>query len=110
MAGNDTISTTTAWCLYALSCDPAMQTKLREELFSLSTSTPSMDELNTLPYLDAVVREALRLYAPPASVRTAMKDDILPLGTPFKDRKGRLRHEIRLVSYRIKEIPDVMPD
>lgn len=79
-----------------------MQTSLREELYSLSTSTPSMDELNALPYLDAVVREVLRLYSVPASVRTAMKDDVLPLGTPFKDKKGRLRHEIRLVLKRIQ--------
>ena len=34
-----------------------MQKKLREELWTLETDTPTMDELSSLPYLDAVVRE-----------------------------------------------------
>ena len=28
------------------------------------TDSPTMDQLNSLPYLESVVREALRLYAP----------------------------------------------
>ncbi|KAJ7111767.1 cytochrome P450 [Mycena epipterygia] len=40
--------------------------KLREELLSMPTDNPTMDELNSLPYLDWVVRESLRLYSPVA--------------------------------------------
>ncbi|KIK36433.1 hypothetical protein CY34DRAFT_16395 [Suillus luteus UH-Slu-Lm8-n1] len=48
-----------------------------------------MDELVELSYLDAVVRETLRLHAPvPSTVRVAMKDDILPVDTPFTDKYG----------------------
>ena len=108
VAGNETTSVATAWCLYALCRDFAVQNKLREELLTLGTDTPTMEELNSLPYLDGVVRETLRLYPPVSSTaRVATKDDVVPLGTPFTDRKGRLQHEIRLVSilYYLKWLP-----
>jgi len=58
-----------------------------------------MDELNALPYLDYVVRETLRVHAPvPSTIRIAMKDDILPLNTPFTDKKGKVHDGIRHVS------------
>lgn len=99
MAGNETTSTATTWCLYALSRDLAVQSKLRDELLSLGTDSPTMDELNALPYLDGVVRETLRVHSPvSATVRIATKDDVLPLGTPIKDKKGRLLNEIRSVT------------
>lgn len=48
-----------------------------------------MDELNALPYLDAVVRETMRVHAPvPSTVRVAVADDVLPLSVPLTDLKG----------------------
>ncbi|KAJ7672920.1 hypothetical protein B0H17DRAFT_1242967 [Mycena rosella] len=38
--------------------------KIREELLTMSTANPTMDELNCLPYLETVVRETMRLHAP----------------------------------------------
>jgi hypothetical protein len=39
-----------------------------------------MDELKSFPYLDMVVRESLRLYAPVSvSRRVAIKDTVLPM-------------------------------
>jgi hypothetical protein len=38
--------------LHALSLDAAVQTKLREELFTISTDNPTMEELNSLTYLE----------------------------------------------------------
>ncbi|KAF5375481.1 hypothetical protein D9757_009956 [Collybiopsis confluens] len=56
-----------------------------------------MDVLNSLPYLDAVVRESLRLHAPvSATSRVATKDDFLPLATPFTDKKGAVHDSIRV--------------
>jgi cytochrome P450 len=52
------------WALFALTQNTAAQTRLREELLEVSSDRPTMDELNALPYLDCVVRETLRLYAP----------------------------------------------
>ncbi|KAG0696611.1 cytochrome P450 [Suillus ampliporus] len=88
-AGHETTSTARTWALYALCLCPDIQTKLRRELWTVETETPSMDELVALPYLDAVLRETLRMHAPlPSTVRIAMKDDVLPLNTPFTDRYG----------------------
>ena len=85
------------WALYALTQNKDIQTKLRQEISDLSTDNPSMDDLNGLPYLDAVVRETLRLYpAVYAILRGAGKDDCIPLSKPFTDNKGIVHNEIRL--------------
>lgn len=57
-----------------------------------------MDELNALPYLDAVVREILRVHAPVrATSRIAAKDDIIPLSIPITDRFGRTHDHVKYV-------------
>jgi hypothetical protein len=90
------ISTATTWALLALTDHVEAQTKLREELLSVSTDMPSMEQLNALPYLDDVVREALRLYAPvSATNRVVLKDDVIPLGEPFTDKNGVVHQELR---------------
>lgn len=97
VAGHETTSTATTWALYSLCLRPDIQTKLREELLTVETETPSMDELVALSYLDAVVRETLRLHAPvPSTVRIAMKDDILPVDTPFTDKYGVVHDGIKI--------------
>ncbi|KAF4615470.1 hypothetical protein D9613_003376 [Agrocybe pediades] len=58
-AGHETTSTGTTWALYELSQHKDIQSKLREELLSVPTDNPSMDELNELHYLDNVVRRLL---------------------------------------------------
>ncbi|OCH86155.1 cytochrome P450 [Obba rivulosa] len=97
VAGHETTSSAVTWCLYALTQAPEVQQKLREELFTLRNETPMMDELNSLPYLDAVVRETLRVYAPvTATVREATKDDVLPLATPYTDIRGQVHETLRV--------------
>nr|VWO99488.1 N/A [Ganoderma boninense] len=97
VAGHETTSTATTWCLFALTQNPRVQQKLRDELLSVETETPTMDELNALPYLNMVVRESLRLHAPvPTTIRIAMKDDIIPVNAPFTDRNGDVQHGIRI--------------
>ncbi|KAK0229081.1 cytochrome P450 [Armillaria nabsnona] len=66
-----------------------VQKKLREELLAASTDTPTVDEMNALPYLDWVIRETLRVNPPvPSLARVAGKDDVIPLRQPFKDTRG----------------------
>jgi len=97
VAGHETTSTATTWALFALTQAPETQTKLREELLRIPTDSPSMEELSSLPYLDAVVRETLRIHSPvPSSVRVAMEDDIIPLNTPFVDKNGQTQHGIKV--------------
>lgn len=91
VAGHETISVGTAWALYALALNPTVQQKLRAELYSVTTETPSAEELNELPYLKNVVKEILRLH--PAigfTVREAQREDVVPLRHPCKDRRGRV--------------------
>ena len=84
------------WALYALSQNKEAQTKLREEMYNISTDNPTMDDLNGLPYMDSVVRETLRLHPPVSStLREARKDDCIPLSKPFTDKKGIEHNEIR---------------
>ena len=69
-----------AWTLFGLCNNQEAQSKLRRELFTLATNDPTMDQLKTLPYLDMVIRESLRLYSPAfASSRSAVGDAVLPM-------------------------------
>jgi cytochrome P450 len=55
-----------------------------------------MEELNALPYLDCVVREALRVHPPVISTgRIAMQDDVVPLATPWTDANGTMHETLR---------------
>ncbi|EIW75482.1 cytochrome P450 [Coniophora puteana RWD-64-598 SS2] len=106
VAGHETTSTATAWALFSLTQHPVAQSRLRNEVLTLPTDTPSMDELNSLPYLEAVVREALRLHAPvPLSVRIAQQDDVIPLGTPFVDINGIKHESIKISKGDVISIP-----
>ena len=92
-------STAIAWTLFALSLNPAVQTTLRAELRTCPTDMPTTDQLNALPYLEGVVREVLRLYAPVSSThRIAMDDAVIPLQKPFKDSRGIMQSSIRYVT------------
>ncbi|KIO26748.1 hypothetical protein M407DRAFT_74044 [Tulasnella calospora MUT 4182] len=99
IAGHETTSTTLTWLLYDLAHleNQRVQAKLREELQSVTTDRPTMDELNALPYLDAVVRENLRLNsALDGTSRCAGRDTSIPVSTPYIDKKGVERMEIRI--------------
>lgn len=102
-------STGTTWALFALTQDKEVQTKLREELLTVSTDNPTMDELNSLTYLDYVVRETLRIHAPvPSTIRTAVKDDILPLNTPYTDTRGDVHDTVRFVDAFLYQFLDTL--
>ncbi|TFY55501.1 hypothetical protein EVJ58_g8212 [Rhodofomes roseus] len=97
VAGHETTSNATTWCLYALTQAPHVQQQLREELLGISTDNPTMDELNALPYLDAIVRETMRVHAPvPSSIRVAVRDDVIPLNTPYVDVDGQVHDVIHV--------------
>ena len=86
------------WCLFALSQHKDVQQKLREELRNVPTDTPTMDELSALPYLDAVVRETMRVHAAvPSTIRIAMQDEVIPLSRPYTDIHGITHDSVRFV-------------
>lgn len=79
----------------SLADNPKVQRKLRNEILSLGVDTPTMDQLNSLPYLENVIRESLRFHSIIATLeRVVAKDDVIPVETPYKDRYGQMRHHI----------------
>ncbi|KAA1466940.1 cytochrome P450 [Dentipellis sp. KUC8613] len=97
IAGHETLSTSMSWTLLLLSCNKKAQDKLRAELRAYPRDVPSMEELDSFPYLDAVLREGLRLHSPiPATERVPLEDCVIPVDNEYLDRHGNLRREIRL--------------
>ncbi|VDB85149.1 unnamed protein product [Peniophora sp. CBMAI 1063] len=95
VAGHETTSTAVAWALYTMSTERDVQQKLRQELLAVSTDAPTDAELDHLPYLDAVVRETLRIHPPVfGTEREAVQDDVVPLKTPYIGTDGVPHHEL----------------
>ena len=98
VAGHETTSTAMSWTLFGLCQNLEAQGKLRKELLTLQTDDPTMDEFKSLPYLDMVVRESLRLYAPVfVSRRVAVKDTVLPMRDGASIRYALPRHPKNLL-------------
>jgi cytochrome P450 len=109
-AGNDTTASALCWALYALSVSPRCQSRLRTDLHTICP-TSSADELfadiQSLPYLDWVVRESLRLHAPATStMRVCMKDrDVIPTAETWVGRDGVERSGIEVKKGDIITVP-----
>lgn len=89
-----------SWALFALSQDKRVQAKLRKELYTIDTDSPTMDQLNSLRYFEMVLREVLWVHLPVPSIgRLALKDDSLPLSEPVIDRQGKVHERIRGVDF-----------
>ncbi len=82
VAGRDTTSQTLAWCCYHLSKNLEVQNKLRAELERLGHSDAPQWKVHVdgaLPYLNAVIKETLRLAPPvPVDIKSAINADTLP--------------------------------
>ena len=62
MAGHDTTSNALARILHLLTLNPNAQNKIRQEVTEARAKGDlTYDELMALPYLDAVIRESMRL-------------------------------------------------
>ncbi|KAF8181911.1 cytochrome P450 [Mycena galopus ATCC 62051] len=106
VAGHETTSTAVALALHALSIHPSVQSRLREELLSIPTDDPTMDDLNSLPYLENVLRESMRLYPPVGfTMREAMEDDVVPLSRSYSDKNGKSYDTISIRKGTIIRIP-----
>lgn len=89
IAGRDTMAQALSWCVYALTQHPTVEKKLRQELqtklpelWTGQADPQMMAQVNRLVYLDAVVKETLRLYpSVPANVKHANRDTVLCDGT-----------------------------
>lgn len=67
IAGHDTSTALLAWTLYLLGSHPLAMQAARAEIAAVlgqDPSTPTIDQLNRLDFLDRVTSEALRMYPP----------------------------------------------
>ncbi|KAA1472336.1 cytochrome P450 [Dentipellis sp. KUC8613] len=98
-AAMDTTTSALSRIFQALAEHPDAQDKLRAELLQAGTGGEDLgyDELNELPYLDAVTRETLRLYPPfPMIHRTVSEDAVLPVASPIVGVDGTKMSELHV--------------
>ncbi|KAI9691152.1 MAG: hypothetical protein M1822_008772 [Bathelium mastoideum] len=88
-AGHETTASAMTWAVYLLCQNPAVQTRLREEIRG---SLPRLEDqskpisstnIDSLPYLNAVCNEVLRFYPPVPSTMRQAADDTTILGNPI---------------------------
>lgn len=94
IAGHETTSNQTAWTLWLLAQQSSVQQKLRDEIHDHfgrgMERDPGYDELMSMPYLDAVCKESLRVNsAVPSTIRVAKTSADVPLSKPYPTRDGR---------------------
>ncbi|PBK86383.1 cytochrome P450 [Armillaria gallica] len=94
IAGFESTTTTVGFSVWELARHPEKQRRLREELAAFGRE-PTYDDLqNHAPYLEAVLKETLRLYPGlPYIERVATKADIIPLHQPVQLADGRVSHQ-----------------
>ncbi len=88
VAGSETSGTVVAWFIYFISKHPRVQTKLKIELGDNKHNRMTAEEIESLTYLDCVLREVFRFLPPVAgTTRTLTVDDKLP-GSSIQLHKG----------------------
>ncbi|KZT27436.1 cytochrome P450 [Neolentinus lepideus HHB14362 ss-1] len=101
IAGHDTTAGTLTFGLWQLARHVGVQTRLREEVRATlaairarGKAEPSVEDMESMPYLQAVMKETLRLHPAVAQIaRSAGKDCVLPLSYPVETASGELiRH------------------
>lgn len=83
LAGRDTTAQGLSWTIFFLSQHPAVEARARQEVHDdCGVRGPVYDDTLHLPYLNAVISEALRLYpSVPLDRKVALADDTWPDGT-----------------------------
>lgn len=92
MAGVDTTAYVLSWLYLNLASNPEVQTKLAQELKSVLNGADviSLEQMNSLPYLRACIRESHRL-TPPAPIQAkSLEDDIdiIDNGKSYQGKAG----------------------
>ncbi|KAJ3739149.1 cytochrome P450 [Lentinula detonsa] len=93
LAGHETTASTMTWILYALTKSPKDQERIYQEIREMRELTgnqePSPQDLDSMNFFNAVIKEGLRLYPiVPNITREAQSDDVIPLEFPVTTVSG----------------------
>merc|ERR1712050_157113 len=104
IAGRDTTAQALSWTFYCLATHPEAELEARREITKVcGDRDPQYEDLKRLPYLDAVLKESLRLYpAVPIDTKYVEEDDTWPDGSKVK--AGSL---VLYMIYSMNRDPDV---
>ncbi|EKM52320.1 uncharacterized protein PHACADRAFT_260638 [Phanerochaete carnosa HHB-10118-sp] len=102
LAGHETTANTITWLLWELAKHPEYQQKLRDEIALKRAEINArgdvdftMDDLESMEYLQAALKETLRYHPIVYHLsRQASKDDVIPLAYPIMTKKGEMVSEI----------------
>jgi len=102
LAGHEPVSKTMVFTLWELARKPQVQDRLRAEITETMEKVRArgdtdfdVNDFDSMPYLVAVVKEALRLLPPASDIpRVTTKDDILPLSKPIVGVSGKVYNEV----------------
>jgi cytochrome P450 len=101
-AGHETTATTLSWCLYELSRDSEMQSRLRAEIRATENRLAEEgdpvfkpSDYTSMPVLSAFIKEILRFHTTVLHIyRQPIKDDVLPLSQPMTTISGKVIQEL----------------
>ncbi|KAK0462488.1 cytochrome P450 [Desarmillaria tabescens] len=101
-AGHETTANTLSWTFLELARRPDVQDRLRAEIrekekaiFKRGDTEFSVQDLDSMSYLTAVVKEVLRFHPVVYNIeRSATRDDVLPLSKPVTLTTGKVVQEI----------------
>lgn len=105
MVGHETTAGSLSFTLLELARRPDIQQRLREEIRQVGRDL-SYDDIQRLQFLDAVVKEGLRLHpASPQTERVALRDDVVPLSKPIVTPSGETLSSVRVRAGQVFHIP-----
>ncbi|EKM53352.1 uncharacterized protein PHACADRAFT_259665 [Phanerochaete carnosa HHB-10118-sp] len=98
-AGHETTSSAIGWTILELARHPEEQTRLRQEIISKRSSRGGAEltaaDAESMPYLQAVLREVLRFHPIISQTfRVAVRDDVLPLSKPLTTKSGKVLEKL----------------
>ncbi|XP_073828615.1 uncharacterized protein [Musca autumnalis] len=107
--GHDTTTSAISHCLYLLSRHPLVQQKVLEEIIDVmgedEERSVNMRELQDLKYLDAVIKESLRLYPSVPIIQRYTDKDV-----EVYDQTIPAKSTVTLLVYALARDPDIFPN